>query len=379
MRSIYQVAFSLCLMSALSCPLDSLAEEGNKVSAKDKLIVETVLRIENFDLETSAPAKAAVLRYLRAEPGTDRYFELIDRFKPDEIVNSLMEYSLAHATDTGGARGAGLLFAMNRGSDIADIANSTDEKRAVAAVQLIGHAGGKKTISMLLPALKNGSATNAVRSAAIKALGKRLDGQKQILSLTRDGQLSDDLKFAAANVLLASSDKEIAKEAAKYLELPATADSQPLPSLAELIQRKGDANEGLKVFQTTGTCNKCHRVHGKGKEVGPDLSEIGSKLSREAMYVSILDPSAAVSHNFETYSVLTVDGLAVTGLLISETDQAVTLRNSEGIDKIIDQDDIEIFKKQKVSLMPQDLQKLMTVEQLVNLVEYTLTLRKKGD
>ena len=97
------------------------------------------------------------------------------------------------------------------------------------------------------------------------------------------------------------------------------------------------------------------------------------------MYVSILDPSAAVSHNFETYSVLTVDGLAVTGLLISETDQAVTLRNSEGIDKIIDQDDIEIFKKQKVSLMPQDLQKLMTVEQLVNLVEYTLTLRKKGD
>jgi len=290
-----------------------------------------------------------------------------------------MEYSLAHATDTGGARGAGLLFAMNRGSDIADIANSTDEKRAVAAVQLIGHAGGKKTISMLLPALKNGSATNAVRSAAIKALGKRLDGQKQILSLARDGQLSDDLKFAAANVLLASSDKEIAKESAKYLELPATADSQPLPSLAELIQRKGDANEGLKVFQTTGTCNKCHRVHGKGKEVGPDLSEIGSKLSREAMYVSILDPSAAVSHNFETYSVLTVDGLAVTGLLISETDQAVTLRNSEGIDKIIDQDDIEIFKKQKVSLMPQDLQKLMTVEQLVNLVEYTLTLRKKGD
>ena len=97
------------------------------------------------------------------------------------------------------------------------------------------------------------------------------------------------------------------------------------------------------------------------------------------MYVSILDPSAAVSHNFETYSVLTVDGLAITGLLISETDKAVTLRNSEGIDKIINQDDIEIFKKQKVSLMPQDLQKLLTVEQLVNLVEYTLTLRKKGD
>ena len=97
------------------------------------------------------------------------------------------------------------------------------------------------------------------------------------------------------------------------------------------------------------------------------------------MYVSILDPSAAVSHNFETYSILTGDGQAITGLLISETDDAVTLRNSEGIDKTIDEDDIEIFKKQKTSLMPQDLQKLLTVEQLVDLVEYTLTLKKAGN
>ena len=97
------------------------------------------------------------------------------------------------------------------------------------------------------------------------------------------------------------------------------------------------------------------------------------------MYVSILDPSAAVSHNFETYSVLTLDGLAITGLLISETDEAVTLRNSEGIDKKIAQEDIEIFKKQKTSLMPQDLQKLLTVDQLVDLVEYTLTLKKAAD
>ena len=52
---------------------------------------------------------------------------------------------------------------------------------------------------------------------------------------------------------------------------------------------------------------------------------------------------------------------------------------SEGIDKTIDQEDIEIFKKQKTSLMPQDLQKLLTVNQLINLVEYTLTLKKTGD
>jgi hypothetical protein len=39
---------------------------------------------------------------------------------------------------------------------------------------------------------------------------------------------------------------------------------------------------------------------------------------------------------------------------------------------------MEIFKKQKTSLMPQDLQKLLTVDQLVDLVEYALTLQKNS-
>lgn len=367
----------LSLLTLLPTPLQG--QEPGVVTPKDKLIIETVLRLKNFDLESSASAKAAVMRYLRAEQGSDRYFELIERFQPAEIADSLVQYSIANASKTGGVRGAELLFAMNQGESLVAIATSENETNAQAAVQLIGHAAGKRTVSILLPLMQSDAATVAVRSAALKALGKRLDGQQQIMKLVTKANLADDLKFAAANTLLGSSDNEIATTAAKYLELPATADSQPLPALSELVKRTGDAEAGRKIFETAGTCNKCHKVLGEGKEVGPDLSEIGSKLSREAMYVSILDPSAAVSHNFETYSILTLDGLAVTGLLISETDEAVTLRNSEGIDKTIDQEDIEIFKKQKTSLMPQDLQKLLTVNQLINLVEYTLTLKKTGD
>ena len=369
------------LLAFLSCallPATLQGEETGDVTPKDKLIIETVLRLQNFDLESSAPAKAAVMRYLRAEEGSDRYFELIERFQPAEIAESLVKYSIDHASETGGVRGAELLFAMNQDKSLVVMAKSDNETKAQASVQLIGHAAGKQTVSILLPLMQSDAVTVAVRSAALKALGKRLDGQQKIMKLVTSGNLPDDLNFAAANALLGSSNTEIATTAAKYLKLPATADSRPLPALSELVKRTGDAEAGRNIFETAGTCNKCHKVRDKGKEVGPDLSEIGSKLSREAMYVSILDPSAAVSHNFETYSILTLDGLAVTGLLISETDEAVTLRNSEGIDKTVDQEDIEIFKKQKTSLMPQDLQKLLTVDQLVDLVEYTLTLKKPG-
>jgi putative heme-binding domain-containing protein len=354
------------------------ADEPTTLSPKDKLIVETILRLKEFDIESSAPAKAAVLRYLKTQPGTDQYFELIGRFKPVEIAESLADFSLEHAAETAGVRGAELLFAMNQEQALQAFIEQADDAKAVAAVSLIGHAGGKQILPMLLPLLTSPQAPLAVKAAAIAALGRRAEGQREILALVKEGQLAEELNFAAANALLSSDDQAIAQEAGKYLQLPATADSKPLPPLAELVARQGDAAAGAEVFRQAGTCIKCHKVRGEGKEVGPDLSEIGSKLSREAMYVSILDPSAAISHNFETYSLLTDEGVSITGLLVSETDDSVTLRTSEGIDKTADKDSIELFKKQKRSLMPQDLQKLLTADQLVDLVEYALTLRRAG-
>ena len=57
------------------------------------------------------------------------------------------------------------------------------------------------------------------------------------------------------------------------------------------------------MFHTTGTCIQCHQVNGLGKEVGPNLSEIGKKLTKQALFESILYPSAGISHNFETWVV----------------------------------------------------------------------------
>ncbi|TWU06104.1 c-type cytochrome [Stieleria varia] len=374
---ILRTTFVLFVAAFLAVDL-VCADEPPALNPKDKLVVETVLRMKSFDLNSSEPAKAAVLRYLKSQPGTDQYFELIGRFQPTEITDDLVAYSLSHADETGGVRAADALFAMGQEKALLSIAKGDNAVKATSAIGLIGRSGGKKTVTMLLPLLTDSNTTVELQSAAIAALGRQTAGQKEVLGLVAAGKLANELKFAAANVLLSSDDEAIAAEASKYLELPATKDSKPLPTVAELVKRKGNVDAGGIVFRTEGTCINCHKVRGEGKEVGPDLTEIGSKLSREAMYVSILDPSAAVSHNFETYSLLTEDGSTVTGLLISETDQAVTLRTSEGIDKTVAQDSIEILKKQSKSLMPQDLQRLMTVDQLVDLVEYLMTLRKSG-
>ena len=88
--------------------------------------------------------------------------------------------------------------------------------------------------------------------------------------------------------------------AATIFPPPPTKDSTPLPPLRALIEMKGDGERGKVAFNTIGTCAKCHQVDGEGKDIGPDLSVIGDKLARQAMFESILYPSAAISHNFET-------------------------------------------------------------------------------
>jgi putative heme-binding domain-containing protein len=142
------------------------------------------------------------------------------------------------------------------------------------------------------------------------------------------------------------------------------------------VKRAGDAARGKELFAGVGTCAKCHKVKGEGKEVGPDLSEIGTKLSKEALYVSVLDPNAGVSFNYETWLARTLDGTTLSGILVSQTDDAIELKTAEAIVHKLKRDDLEALKKQSTSLMPADLQKQLKAQDLVDIVEYLTTLKK---
>ncbi|MCH7945845.1 MAG: c-type cytochrome, partial [Armatimonadetes bacterium] len=165
-------------------------------------------------------------------------------------------------------------------------------------------------------------------------------------------------------------------QAAQLFPLPAAKNNEPLPSIGALLRRRGDAARGKAIFATTGTCATCHVVNGEGKDVGPNLSDIGNKLSRDAFFQSILFPSAAISHNYESYVIQTADGEVVTGLLVSRTPEAVSIRGADAIVRTFKTEEIDAIAKQEVSLMAADLQKVMTAQDLVDVVQYLTTLRQ---
>jgi putative heme-binding domain-containing protein len=192
------------------------------------------------------------------------------------------------------------------------------------------------------------------------------------VALAKAGEISGPLVEAAIS---ASPWGDVRQAAAEVLPLPKARGGASLPPVAELVKRKGDAKAGRAVFAGTGTCGKCHVVNGEGKSVGPDLSGIGAKLSPLALYESILAPSAAISHNYETWTVVTDDGRSFTGLLVSQTDEAVTLRGADGVDATLPAGEVEELVRQPISLMPADLATALTEQELVDLVAWLGTLK----
>ncbi len=347
-------------------------------AAKDATIVETLLRLKTVDVNANPKLKEAVLRHLELHRGTPKYVDLIDGLNVRGVEEDLLQLALADPASTEGVRAGTLLLKRGQAELIVAKIDGEDEDAATKAVSLLGYVGDKEAMEILKPLAIDNQRSRPLRTAAANALGRSRLGERYLLRVVQDGRLPADLNFTVANVLYASTDEAIRTEVAKHLTLPAAAGSKPLPPVAELAKRTGDAARGQQLFKTTATCIKCHKVRGEGKEVGPDLSEIGSKLSREAMFVSILDPSAGISHNYETYTALLDSGNIVSGLKVSETDDSVTIRSAESIDKVIPKAELEEIVKSTVSLMPADLQKTMSEQDLIDVVEFVSTLKKTG-
>ncbi len=339
------------------------------------VLLEIAARVPEFYQREAPHVRSTVVAYLQESTTADDWISWTARLQLTELHPRLATY-LLHSSDRNLAgQAVRALFESHGADQLTEAWNSATEEQQVALVHGLQASGRSESLSCLLALWPDSSLSILVRSEITKALGAWPDGQRFLLQQVAGGSFPDDLRFPAANVLLTSGDSQTRDEAAKYLTMPRGAEERPLPPLAELVRRPGDHQAGAEVFAGVGTCGKCHRVNGQGTEVGPDLSQVGGKLSVEALYESILNPSAGISHNFEMYKAIMVDGRTIQGVLISRTPQEIVLKDKEAVVLTLPAADVEELTKQTKSLMPDDLQKLLTEQQLVDVVSYLQTLR----
>jgi putative heme-binding domain-containing protein len=92
---------------------------------------------------------------------------------------------------------------------------------------------------------------------------------------------------------------------------------------------------------TSKGCNACHQINGNGVDFGPNLSEIGNKLSKGALFVSIMYPDEGINFGYEGFVLKLKNGQEEVGYIASETENEIQLKKMGGVTTTIPIADIE--------------------------------------
>ncbi|MBA4188205.1 MAG: hypothetical protein C0467_09340 [Planctomycetaceae bacterium] len=223
-------------------------------------------------------------------------------------------------------------------------------------------------------------ATAELKSACLSALAGNQAGTQWLLDTHKKGGLPKELVAQTGQLLRNSPFQGLRNQALLAFPAAGKLDPKKLPPISELAKRPGDVARGKAVWNASlagaAQCAKCHMVRGIGGQVGPDLSMIGKKGSRENLFESILIPSKAIADQYLQSSVTTNAEVTISGLLVGETPTSLTLRDANGKDTTVNKKDIEgPIRKLKISIMPEDIVASLTEDELIDLVSYLETLK----
>ena len=330
-------------------------------------------------LDSAAAADPDIARRIdevaTAAGPSPRLVEIVQRFGLKSRIGDLVAMAVDPAKGDGlGTRAARAALDLG-GKDALLPAIAAGGEPAARLLTVLGIVGDGRSMEIVDATIRDGAAPLDRRIVAVRAKARTETGAKQLVELAKAGDLPGPLMQTAAHAISACPWSGLRQAAADVLPMPKAKGGQSLPPVAELVRRGGKADRGQAVFAGVGTCAKCHVVNGEGRMVGPDLSGIGAKLSKEALYESILAPSSAISHNFESWTALLEDGRSISGLLISRSPEQIVIRGADGLDITLAAKDVEDLVSQPVSLMPADLATMLSADELVDLVAWLETLK----
>jgi putative membrane-bound dehydrogenase-like protein len=215
----------------------------------------------------------------------------------------------------------------------------------------------------------------SVRREAAEILLSRPQGIEALLSAVESKSiLATEIDPARWKQLEARPDEAIRNRVQKLLAETQAASrdrAQVIAALLPAAKLEGDRDRGREVFAKT--CATCHKAEGRGIDVGPNLATVTSRTP-EDLLIHILDPNREVAPNYVNYNVATDEGRVFSGIIAEESAAALVLLRAEGARDVIPRDQIERVASTGVSLMPEGLEKGLTLPDLADLIAFVRSI-----
>jgi putative heme-binding domain-containing protein len=254
---------------------------------------------------------------------------------------------------------------------VALLAKDEPEALQAAALSALGYFHDQRIADAVLAAYPALAASSQAR--AVELLCGRREWARRLLEAVDAKEIpAKAVSVDQLRPLADQGDEHIAKLIARHWGRIQSATPLEIQGRITAVQQllaraPGDASRGREHFEKV--CATCHKLHGSGNAVGPDLTGAERK-NRDTLTRNIIDPGAVVREEFLTHVAVTADGRVVTGLLAESTPETITLLDAKNKRTLINRQDLEELRESAVSLMPEKLLDELTDGQLRDLFAY---------
>jgi putative membrane-bound dehydrogenase-like protein len=243
----------------------------------------------------------------------------------------------------------------------------TPSELQTAAVATLARLRGIDVPALLIAGWKGHGP--AVRNQTLDTLLSRFEWLNPTLdALEKKTILPSEVDAIRRQRLLDSKIDAVRARAAQLFAAASNVDRQKLiASYRPALALKGDSMKGAEIFKKN--CSACHQLGGIGNNVGPDLVPEVNRPG-EVLLIAILDPNQAVEARYISYTATMKNGKTVNGLIASETGSGITLIAADGQKHVIARSDLDELTSTGKSLMPEGLEKDISVPDMADLIAY---------
>jgi len=238
-----------------------------------------------------------------------------------------------------------------------------------AAVQALGMMSDPEVAEVLAAEEAWRLYTTPVRKAALATLLSRPERTAVLLDAMEKGGIQPwSIDPVSRRRLMTHKDEALKAQAVEIFSKVETSDRNAVyEDYKTIFDLNADPVSGREVFKNN--CARCHKFAEEGFEVGPDLTGIRSQ-PRESILLHIIKPNSQVLEGYENFVVETRDFESFSGIIVAENESTVTIRGAMGVENTVNREDIDTMSSASLSLMPEELEKVMTKQQMRDLIGF---------
>jgi putative heme-binding domain-containing protein len=206
-----------------------------------------------------------------------------------------------------------------------------------------------------------------------------VEGAMQVLRAVDDTLLKDPLRQAALDIAWISPQQTVRDLFDRFKPDDQREITLGLnPEVPKLLAMSGDAKRGSAVLSLQGklgVCYACHLINGTGRDFGPDLSKVASRLKRDQILESLLHPSKVIAPGYAAVSIEMKDGAIQSGFIVNEGAHDITLKTVTGQSVTLLRPDIKTQSKVPSSLMPEGQLQSLTAQEAADVLTFLQSLK----